>query len=176
MKRFWLILALAVGLLLLTACTGESGDDAAKTEDAAEATAVASVPDSGSFPYMGEAELTKYLKDNAGRPTMLFFWATWCPSCKQEIPELEAFQKTHGDKVNIIALSVDDNLQALEKYAAKHPMDLSVYWGGQELARNYQVEAIPTLVIFDKTGRKIFAQAGVFPQSMLGAMADKLNQ
>lgn len=176
MKKLWLILALVVGLLALTACSGESGNDAAKTGSTTESTAQAAAPASDAFPYLGVNELSQYLKDNTGHPTMLFFWATWCPSCKQELPELEALQKSHGDKVNIIALSVDDNRAALESYMTKHPLDAPVYWGNQELARDYQVEAIPTLVIFDKTGKQIFAQAGVFPQSMLGAMADKLNE
>ncbi|EGB15717.1 alkyl hydroperoxide reductase/ Thiol specific antioxidant/ Mal allergen [Pseudodesulfovibrio mercurii] len=177
MKKLWLITALSLGLLALTACSGESGNDA-KTGGAAMAPAheTAAAPSSGSFPFMGVTELDQYLETNAGRPTMLFFWASWCPSCKQQIPELEELRKTKGDKINIVALSVDENRDALTRYMDKHPMDVPVYWGDQAVARKFRVEAIPTLVIFDKTGKQIFAQAGVFPGSMLGAMADKLNQ
>ncbi|MEZ7198249.1 TlpA family protein disulfide reductase [Pseudodesulfovibrio karagichevae] len=176
MKKMWLITALALGLLALTACSGESGDDA-KTGGAAMAPSHAAASSAnGSFPFMGEAELDQYLKANAGRPTMLFFWASWCPSCKQQIPELEALQKDKGERLNLVALSVDESEDALDRYMAKHPMDVPVYWGNQDLARKFRVEAIPTLVIFDKTGKQIFSQAGVFPASMLGAMADKLNQ
>jgi thiol-disulfide isomerase/thioredoxin len=177
MKKLWLIIALALGLLALTACSGESGNDA-KTGGAAMAPSheTAASSSTGSYPFLGVAELDQYLKTNAGKPTMLFFWATWCPSCKQQIPELEELQKAKGGQVNLIALSVDESEDALTRYMAKHPMDVPVYWGSQDLARKFRVEAIPTLVIFDKTGKQIFAQAGVFPASMLGAMADKLNQ
>lgn len=177
MKKTWLIIALALGLLALTACSGESADDA-KTGAAPMASSHATGASSanGSFPFMGEAELDQYLSVNSGKPTMLFFWATWCPSCKQQIPELETLRKDKGGQVNLIALSVDENEAALDRYMAKHPMDVPVYWGAQDLARKFRVEAIPTLVIFDKTGKQIFSQAGVFPGSMLGAMADKLNQ
>ncbi|WP_338668999.1 TlpA family protein disulfide reductase [Pseudodesulfovibrio methanolicus] len=176
MKKTWLIIALALGLLALTACSSESGDDA-KTGGTAMAPSHAAVASSGEArPYMGVAELDQYLKTNAGKPTMLFFWASWCPSCKQQIPELETLQKDKGGQINLVALSVDESESALDRYLAKHPMDVPVYWGNQDLARKFRVEAIPTLIIFDKTGKQIFAQAGVFPASMLGAMADKLNQ
>ncbi|WP_272698977.1 TlpA family protein disulfide reductase [Desulfovibrio sp. Fe33] len=176
MRKMWLTLALVLGLLAMTACSGESGNDAEKTAGEAQSSAAKNAPAaSGSIPFMGRAELDQYLKDNGERPTMLFFWATWCPSCKQQIPELEALRKVRGDQVNIIALSVDERVEALERYLEKNPMDVSVYLGDQELARDFRVEAIPTLVIFDKTGKHIFSQAGVFPGSMLGAMVDKLN-
>jgi thiol-disulfide isomerase/thioredoxin len=176
MKKMRLIMVLALALLVLTACSSESGDDA-KTGGTAMAPSHAAVASSDeAYPFMGEAELDQYLKSNAGTPTMLFFWATWCPSCKQQIPELETLQKDKGGQVNLVALSVDESRGALERYMAKHPMGVPVHWGGQDLARKFKVEAIPTLVIFDKAGKQIFSQAGVFPGSMLGAMVDKLNQ
>ena len=177
MKKMWCVFALAILVLALAACSGESGSESgASTSDSSVKPAVAAKPTSGSFPRMGVAELDQYLKANAGKPTMLFFWATWCPSCKQEIPELEKFQETHGDRINLIALSMDDKVEALEKYTAKHPVNLPVYWGDQAMARKFRVEAIPTLVIFDKTGKQVFSQAGIFPHSMLGAMADNLTK
>ena len=172
MKKMWRIVVLTLFVLALTACSGESGSEQTGAASGGSTPAVAD----GSFPFMGEAELDQYLKDNAGRPTMLFFWATWCPSCKQQIPELEALHQSHGDRVNVVALSMDDKIEALEKYAATHPMNLPVYFGDQALARKFNIEAIPTMVIYDKAGKLIFNQAGVFPQSMLGAMVDKLNQ
>jgi thiol-disulfide isomerase/thioredoxin len=176
MKKMWLIIALALGLLALTACSGESGNDA-KTGGASMSPAHETASSSGAaYPFMGVAELDQYLKAHEGKPTMLFFWASWCPSCKQQIPELETLQKDKGGKINLVALSVDESEDALKRYLDKHPMDVPVYWGNQDLARKFRVEAIPTLVIFDKTGKQIFSQAGVFPASMLGAMADKLNQ
>ena len=177
MKKIVRVFALMIFVLAVTACSGESGPEtgASAPKETAESERLAEAVPS-SFPFMGTVELDRYLNDNAGKPTLLFFWATWCPSCKQEIPELEKLRETHGDKVNIIALSLDDKVETLEKYIGQHPIDLPMYFGDQAMARKFQVEAIPTLVIFDATGKKIFGQAGIYPHSMLGAMADNLTK
>ncbi|BDQ38150.1 hypothetical protein SYK_25100 [Pseudodesulfovibrio nedwellii] len=173
-RRIIVVLALS---LALVACSNESGTEA-NTGQAEEAAApeLMAKPSTGKYPYMGVAELDKYLADNTGKPTMLFFWATWCPSCKQEIPELEQLNTTHGDSVNIIALSVDERVEDLDRFFSKGDINLPVYWGDQAIAAKYKVEAIPTMVIFDKSGKQIFAQAGVFPHSMLVAMVKKLTE
>ena len=165
-------------LLALVACSGAeepSGDKAQEPDFKASAQAVRPAAVGGGDILDLDAQgLKDYLAANTGKPTLVMLWATWCPSCKQQIPEMEQLQKTHGDKVNIIAMSVDENRKALERYLDKKPMALTVAWGDQQIARDHNVEAIPTLLIFDKSGKKIFGQPGVFPASMLGAMVDKL--
>lgn len=175
-SRIVILLALC---LFLAACSDES----ASTSEAdsgvnLKASVSADSPEarSGEVPYMGVAELDKFVAQNVGKPTLVFMWATWCPSCKQQIPELEQLQATHGDKVNIVALSLDEDKAALEKYLAKKPLNVPVYWGDKDVAREFEVSAIPMLVIFDKKGQMTFGQAGVFPHPMLGAMVEKLIQ
>ena len=51
-----------------------------------------------------------------GKVLVLNFWATWCPTCIQEIPSLDAFQKRFAkDGVVVVAVSIDKNEQ---KYKA----------------------------------------------------------
>lgn len=173
MNIFRQIVVVLVLSLALVACSN-GADSEAQTDQSAQPELQAKAP-AGKFPFMSVAELDTFLADNKGKPTMLFFWATWCPSCKQQIPELEKLQQSHGDKVNIIALSVDEKREALEEYFSKKPFDLPVHWGDEALARKFGVEAIPTMVIFDSNGKQIFGQAGVFPHSMLVAMLEKLT-
>ena len=118
--------------------------------------------------------LDTYLAENSGKPTVVLFWTTWCPSCKQEIPEMELLNRSHGDRMNIITISLDENVAALDKFFEKGKLDLPVYVGDQALAEKFNVSAIPTLVIFNKEGEMTFSQPGVFPHSMLTAMANKL--
>lgn len=159
-QRLAVILCLS---LILLACSGGSTDSEAEP-----------VSVGGAYPKMGVAELDTYLAENTGKPAMLLFWTTWCPSCKQEIPELEQLNKTYGDKVNILAISLDEDVAALDAFFADKKIELPVYIGDQAIARKFEVEAIPTLALIDKNGKLIFAKPGVFPYAMLQRMADKL--
>ncbi len=172
MQLFRNIALICILALALTACSG--GEDPAGSGAEGPDLKATAPADSGSILDLDAAGLGDYLAANGDKPTLVMLWATWCPSCKKQIPELEQLVKTHGDKVNIIALSVDESRSALVRYLEKSPMDVTVAWGDQQVARDNNVEAIPTLLIFDRSGKKIFGQPGVFPASMLGAMADKL--
>ena len=166
MKKLRQLAVILMICMMLVAC----GEEASQGNAAQSTDAVAA----GDYPAMGVAELDAFLAANKGTPTMLMFWTTWCPSCKEELPELEALRASHGDKVNIITVSLDENLAALDTFLAKKKLDLPVYHGDEAIARKFGVEAIPTLLMFDKTGKMIFGKPGVFPHSMLKVMADKL--
>jgi len=173
--KLWRLFALLIFALTLVACSDNAGStgDSPQAPDL-KASAPAQAPASGDVPFMGLDELKDFVTGNDGKPTIVVIWTTWCPSCKEQMPELEALHESHGEKINIIALSLDENKAALDKYLAAAAPKLPVYWGDETVARAHGVEAIPTLLIFDKQGRKVFGQAGMFPSSMLGAMADKL--
>lgn len=170
MLKSWRFAALLIVLVMLMACSSGTESEA----DTKLSTQSASAVSSDSFPFMGGAELDAYLAANAGKPTMVLFWTTWCPSCKQQIPEMELLNKSHGDKMNIITISLDENVALLEKYFEGGKIDLPVYFGEQALAEKFNVSAIPTLVIFNKEGQLTFNKPGIFPHSMLTAMANNL--
>jgi len=70
---------------------------------------------------------------HSGKPTLVDFYATWCPVCKAQAPITTALkQKYSPDKVNILEIDVDKYPGLLSRYSPK----------------GY----IPTLVIFDKNG------------------------
>ena len=48
-----------------------------------------------------------------GRPVLVSFWATWCPPCVREMPSLDALARRLGDRAAILAVSVDENWEAI---------------------------------------------------------------
>ena len=50
------------------------------------------------------------------KPVLVSFWATWCPPCVQEMPSLEAMARRLGDRATILAVSVDENWDAIRKF------------------------------------------------------------
>ncbi|QJB56252.1 TlpA disulfide reductase family protein [Pseudodesulfovibrio sp. zrk46] len=162
-RRFAVILMIC---MLLMAC-GDNGANGAGT--GSESASVAA-----EYPPMGVKDLDAFLAANKGTPVMLMFWTTWCPSCKEAVPELEKLSQAYNDKVKILAVSLDESKDALDAFFAKKKLDLPVYHGDQAIAQKFGVEAIPTLLMFDKNGKQVFGQPGVFPYEMLKIMADKL--
>ena len=162
MSRIRQLTAMIIVSLFLVACSGGTSTESSASQ-AAE-----------GFPAMGLAELDDYLAKHAGKPSVMFFWTTWCPSCKQQIPEMEQFLASSGDRVNVFSVSLDEKVEALDEFFKGKERTLPVFMGDKALAAKFDVEAIPTLVVFDAEGKPIIVRPGVFPKPMLEALADKL--
>ena len=167
MKRMRLAAFVLLMTVLLVACGGQ--------DDSKAGNAKARKADASDYQVLDSAGLDAWLKANTGKPTLMIFWATWCPACKQALPEMEGLAKSRGDKANIVAVSLDEDPGALHTYLGQHPMQMPAFLGKRELAERFGIESIPTLVIFDKLGNQIFGKPGAFPQAMLEKVVDDLN-
>jgi peroxiredoxin len=94
------------------------------------------------------------LRDLKGKPTLLFFWATWCPACKEEIALLEKFIKDQGDSLSIWTLVIDgESEKAVQKTIARYRITLPVLLDVKEkVARNYGVRMVPTAYLLSEEG------------------------
>jgi len=98
------------------------------------------------------------LKQN-GKPLILHFWATWCPTCKLEAPNLESL-KDSGVRVVTIAVSSGSN-DTIKDFMTKRGYSYSVINDNSaELAKRFKVGAYPTTFIYDSNGTLQFAEVG----------------
>ncbi|UOQ42957.1 TlpA family protein disulfide reductase [Halobacillus salinarum] len=120
------------------------------------------------------------LKDLKGKKVFLNFWATWCPPCQEEMPELERFYQTYGNEVEILAVNAtgtEKGVDEVRKYMNKHGYHFPVGLDKDlSVNNNYQALTIPT-TYFIGTDGKIQEQKHVGPMTFdfMVKMKNKLN-
>ena len=112
---------------------------------------------------------TVKLSDFKGKVVLLNFWATWCPPCRQEIPDLVALQNQYKDQgLVVIGVSVDQNgPAAVKSFATRMKINYPIVMGDEKTAVAYgNIEAIPTTFFIDRAGNVAGAHRGGATQSM----------
>lgn len=89
-----------------------------------------------------------------GKVVLLNFWATWCNPCVQEVPYLVALQKQMGNKLTIVAVSMDVDQDAYKNFVAKHmPGVLTLRDPSHKSAEEYGTYAYPETYVIDRQGK-----------------------
>jgi cytochrome c biogenesis protein CcmG, thiol:disulfide interchange protein DsbE len=97
---------------------------------------------------------TVSLHDYRGKVVLLNLWATWCPPCIEEIPDLNRLQNRMGDKISIVAVSYDDTEGAYKQFIQDHKLDfLTVHDRDHKLKDLYQPTGPPESYVIDRSGR-----------------------
>ncbi len=68
---------------------------------------------------------------NSDKPVLVDFWAEWCGPCKMVAPILEEIAATHGEKITIAKLNVDENPQTSASYGITSIPTMAVFQNGQ---------------------------------------------
>jgi len=98
-----------------------------------------------------------------GRVAIVNFWATWCPPCREEVPDLIALQKKYGDKVIVLGLSTDEGApDAVRAFVDKYGINYPVAQVGEEMERLFAgVTGLPTSFIVDREGNIVQKHVGM---------------
>ena len=104
-----------------------------------------------------EGTLTS-LKENLGKVTLLDFWASWCPPCRAENPNVVAlYNEFHNKGLNIISVSLDEQADKWKEAIAKDKLTWTQVSNLKEMkdpiAVQYGVTQIPTTFLIDATGK-----------------------
>ena len=104
-------------------------------------------------------DLPVKLSELRGRRVVLVFWASWCPDCRAEVPDLKAmYAEADPDKVTFVSVSYDRDFATLKKFAADNTLpgiQLFDPAGKKEskVGADYHVKWIPSLYLIDAKGR-----------------------
>lgn len=98
-----------------------------------------------------EIELNSFAKDKV---TLLVFGATWCPSCRHEIPLLKEYYSELKDKgLNVLSIDIQESAKKVKSLADKQEINYPVVLDSKaDVARLYKVLGIPLNIVLDKNG------------------------
>ncbi len=89
-----------------------------------------------------------------GKVVLLNFWATWCPPCVAEMPQLNKLYKKLGPRgLHVVAISTDNSIEYPRDFVSKNRIDFTVLYDENRAAtRSYKVFSMPTTFLIDKQG------------------------
>ena len=97
-----------------------------------------------------------------GRAVLINFWATWCPSCRSEMPALNRLGKElRGRGLAVIAVSADRSAETVKDYLMKNPLDFPILVDqDSRVARQFKVFSLPTSFLVDRNGSILYRFLG----------------
>ena len=111
------------------------------------------------------------LSAQRGTPVVLNFWATWCPPCRAELPELRAASERYAGQVAIVGVNQAETAATVAKSAPELgltfpiPLDQS-----GAVSRLYGVRSLPTTFFIDRDGVIRQIQSGPLTEAVLAQL------
>ena len=99
------------------------------------------------------------LQDLHGSVVLVNFWATWCPPCRKEMPDLEALYQRFAAKGLVILAISDEEASTVRPFIADRQVTYPILLDpGRKVNELFRVEGIPKTFVYDREG-KLAAQA-----------------
>ena len=101
------------------------------------------------------------LSEQRGKKVILNFWATWCPPCRAEMPDLERLARDHQSTVTVLLVDLEEGEEQIRPFLEDIGVTLVPLLDvDAEVATMYRVAALPTSLIIDEEGVIQEVQAG----------------
>jgi thiol-disulfide isomerase/thioredoxin len=115
---------------------------------------------------------TYQLSKMHGKVVVVNFWATWCPPCKREIPDLiEVFGKYRSKGLEIVGIALDQGgWNDVTPFLKQNKINYPIVVGDDNVSDAYGgITAIPTTFIIDKNGYIVDSHVGMMTKAQLEA-------
>ncbi len=106
---------------------------------------------------------THHLVDYRGKWVLVNFWATWCPPCLSEIPELSSLHNAHKDSdLVVIGIAMDSgSTRKVANFAEAHGISYPIVLGNRKIAAQIgELEVLPTSYLYAPNGEQASYQVG----------------
>lgn len=175
------LIAVVATLALLAGCSASGSNNTAFVSGDGTTT-VLPVADRGEALELSGVTLTGEelaVSDFLGQIVVINVWASWCAPCRQEAPELKAFN-IENPEVQILGINTRDNNPAArafeEFFGITYPSIVDPDGSKQLVFRDsLPMSAIPTTIVLDKSGRPSARILGAVTRSLLVQVVDEVN-
>ena len=114
-----------------------------------------------------QPKLASLINQNSGKVIILNFFATWCPPCRVEIPELVKIRDAFpADQVEIIGLSVDEDKNAVPEFLKNIGVNYPVYLAAGDVTGSYDISSVPHNVLYASNGKMVISEAGLIEKDL----------
>jgi peroxiredoxin len=152
-------LMVAAAVLLLAACSNGGVGSTARIGQAA--------PD-WKDPLVSGGSLS--MAQLRGKPVFMDFFATWCPPCNDEAPEVNAAYKEYAPKgLQVIGVDVEENAQKAKQFVDQHQLTYPAVVDTGTLSDLYSINGMPVGVFIDKNGVIRRIEVGQLSSAQLNA-------
>jgi thiol-disulfide isomerase/thioredoxin len=171
--KLYVALAL-LSLLLITSCSGDKLSNVSQSAQSSGNTPAGTRAPRSQYPMPPASPSTNAgqygftlldgrrtkLADYAGKVLVLDFWATYCPPCREEIPQLIELQRRFGPHgLNIVGLNVGgpDDRPLVPAFVRDYRIQYTLGYPDSELVNFYMSDndSIPQTIVFDRKGRLV---------------------
>lgn len=119
-----------------------------------------------SLPQHGSEENIILKQEVKKKKVLLNFWASWCTSCAQEIPKLEALKQKFGNDVTFMAINAGEKANLVERFIKKYKFSYLILKDEDRLySKSMGVDSLPVTIVVDEQMNIIYRDT-VPPESL----------
>ncbi|HLS08006.1 redoxin domain-containing protein [Lentibacillus sp.] len=117
------------------------------------------------------------LSDYRGQRVMVNFWATWCPPCRAEMPDMQKFYENKDVEILAINLTeTESSRDAVPDFIDAYELTFPILMDEEtEVANQYQIQPIPSSFMIDSNGRIQFKAPGALNYELMVQEFEKMQ-
>lgn len=119
----------------------------------------------------------KKLSDFRGDKIMLNFWATWCPPCRAEMPDMQQVYEDHDIEILAVNLTeTETSIETVDTFVDDFELTFPIMLDKNiEVADKYEIQPVPTSFMIDTEGRIQLIQLGPMNEDMIVQTFAEMN-
>ncbi|MGB7068156.1 MAG: TlpA disulfide reductase family protein [Pyrinomonadaceae bacterium] len=156
-KLLFVVIIAVLSFSGMTACSLSSATTADSTADRPKSEVVRAATVGNMAPEFELAKLdgtTVSFEDLQGEPAVIVFWTAWCPTCKEEAPEINKLAASFGGKgVRVLGVNIGEGEARVREGIKEFGIEYDVVRDADTtVAKRYGVVGTPTIVFLDRDG------------------------